>query len=141
MRVARRSCQLVRVPITCILCVVSFGDALLVDADCTLDLSPLVHPGLSEASEQDDPAVGGDPVGDAVIFAVELRAFGLQYVDVERYVSEVFGGQGVQPVVDFWFHLDGTPSHSIDAMAGGCRVEHEQPNVTPMGEPPGLRRM
>jgi hypothetical protein len=101
----------------------------------SLDLPGLLHPGLAEHREQDDPSVWRDPVGDPngvsvqvepqfAELAVELSGVRLtqqhpllgEKIHVERRSGELRGRQRLQPVPDLRFQLHTTPSHSADAI-------------------------
>lgn len=92
-----------------------------------LDFAFFPHPCLAEHGQQDDPAAGGDPVGDADCIAVrmeaefaelavqlsrvglaEQRASCCDQVDVEGGRGEPCRRQMLQPVSDFRLQLNGT---------------------------------
>src|SRR5206468_2054160 len=117
---------------------VPLNHATLERLACPLDLSALPHPALPKHRQQDDPPVRGYPVRHAHRVAVQVEpqlsqlaiqllgvrlaeqdASAGQQIDVKRGSCEVRARQSLQPLSDFWFQLDTTPAHSIDAM-GSC---------------------
>ena len=104
------------------------GSALGLGGDSALDFLRFAHPGLAEDGEQNDAAVGGEPVGDAVGLLVEVepqlqhgpaqvpgqrlakRLSGIgQAVGHSHHMTVVSIGQEIEPLPDLGLQLDLVP--------------------------------
>ena len=118
------------------------GDAAQHCSAGSVDFCSFSGSGFGEHGQQDDDSSGGDVVADSgwlaievepqfAEFAVELAgewfaqvyALVAEQVDVAFGLTELVVGEGVEPVDDLGFQLDGSLDHSSDAITLSWSVD------------------